>query len=156
MKIAATCLALLSSLLLCTAAPPVRAVEQKTVFNTENIEYKGGTGPERCKEKCSRKSGPDAKTLCSEGWKIVNSTPKEVVAEEYWYVPCSSCEPHGCSCIGTEYTLERDGTAPKAETTMGELDLLKKENEMLKQEISVLRQENEKLKGHIEAQQKTH
>lgn len=149
------CLALISSFLL-LSAPLVQAAEQKTVFNTESIEFKSGTGSERCHDKCSRKSGPDAKALHSEGWKIVRSSPHKVIAEEYWYVPCSSCEPHGCTCIGTEYTLERAVPAPKVETAKDELDLLKNENDMLKQEITTLRQENEKLKNQIKSQQKRH
>lgn len=154
MKQTAASLALLSSLLLCTAAPPVQAAEQKIVFNTERIEYKGGTGPEKCKDKCSKRSGPDAKALLSEGWQIITTSPKKVVAEEYWYVPCSSCEPHGCSCIGTEYTLQRDASAPTAPPSGNERDSLKRENETLKRENALLKQENEQLKQQITSLQK--
>jgi hypothetical protein len=155
MKIAATCLALLSSHLICTAAPPVQAAERKTVFNTERIEYKSGTGPEKCRDKCSKRSGPDAKALLSEGWNIVNTSPKKVVAEEYWYVPCGSCEPHGCTCIGTEYTLQRNAPPPKAAPSDDERDTLKKENEALKRENSLLKLENERLRRQLTSPQKT-
>ena len=104
MKETALCLALISSILLFTATL-LQAAEQKIIFNTEKIEYKSGTSSKRCQDICSRRSGPDAKSLLSEGWKIVTSSPKEVIGEHYWYTPCNGCEPHGCTCIGTEYTL---------------------------------------------------
>jgi hypothetical protein len=176
MKKTALCLALISSILLFTATL-LQAAEQKIIFNTEKIEYKSGTSSKKCQDTCSRKSGPDAKSLLSEGWEIVTSTPKEVIGEYYWYTPCNGCEPHGCTCIGTEYILQKDGPAPKVETSNSEidaldknkrtglhapkvetsnneLDLLKKENELLKQEITLLKQENENLKNQIKSNQK--
>ena len=120
MKKTALCLALFSSILLFTAT--LQAAEQRIIFNTEKIEYKSGTNSKKCQDICSRKSGPDAKSLLSEGWKIVTSSPKEVVGEHYWYTPCRGCEPHGCTCIGTEYTLQRDTPARKVETPNREVD----------------------------------
>lgn len=160
------------SAILLLAVPLLHAVEQKTVFNTESLDYKGGTGAERCREKCGRKSGPEVTSLVSEGWKIVGSSPGKVVAEQYWYTPCGSCQPHGCVCIGTEYRLQRDSPPPKAdppkheacgvdayrradvrqpkaEAVAGELDLLRKENESLKREMGALRQEIENLKKRL-------
>jgi len=125
---------------------------------------------------CSRRSDPDAKSLLSEGWKIVTSSPKEVIGEYYWYTPCNGCQPHGCTCIGTKYILQKDGPAPKVEisnsegaaldknkrtglhspkveTPNNELELLKKENESLKQEITLLKQEIENLKNQIKSKQ---
>jgi hypothetical protein len=176
MKETALCLALISSILLFTATL-LQAAEQKIIFNTEKIEYKSGTSSKRCQDICSRRSGPDAKSLLSEGWNIVNSSPKEVIGEKYWYTPCNGCEPHGCNCIGTEYILQLDDpaqkvetskneldaidknkrtgvNAPKVETSKNELDLLKKENELLKQEITLLKQENENLKNQIKSKQR--
>jgi len=176
MKKTAVCLALISSILLFTATL-LQAAEQKIIFNTEKIEYKSVTSSKKCQDICSRKSGPDAKSLISGGWKIVNSSPKEVIGEHYWYTPCNGCEPHGCTCIGTEYILQKDVPAPKVETTSNEpdapdknkrtgvqapkvetsnseLDLLKKENELLKQENTLLKQENENLKNQIDSKQK--
>ncbi len=176
MKKTALCLALISSILLFTATL-LQAAEQKIIFNTEKIEHKSGTNSKKCQDICSRKSDPDAKSLLSEGWKIVTSSPKEVVGEYYWYTPCRGCEPHGCTCIGTEYILQKDYPAPKVETpnrevdaqdknkrtelhapkvetSNNELDLLKKENELLKQEITLLKQENENLKNQIKSKQK--
>jgi len=177
MKETALCLALISSILLFTATL-LQAAEQKILFNTEKIEYKSGTSSKRCQDICSRRSGPDAKSLLSGGWKIVNSSPKEVIGEYYWYTPCNGCQPHGCTCIGTEYILQKDGPAPKVETSNSEvdtpdknkrtglhapkvetsnneLDLLKNENDFLKQEITSLKQEIEKLKHQIKSKQKT-
>jgi hypothetical protein len=176
MKKTAVCLARISSILLFTATF-LHAAEQKTIFNTEKIDYKSGTNSKKCQDICSRRSGPDAKSLLSEGWKIVTSSPKEVIGEYYWYTPCNGCQPHGCTCIGTEYILQKDGPAPKietsnreldaldkykrtglhapkVETSSNELDLLKNEIELLKQENTLLKQENENLKNQIKSKQK--
>jgi hypothetical protein len=175
MKRTAVCLTLIFSTFLCTATL-LHAAEQKTIFNTESIENKSGTSPKRCQDMCSRRSGPDATSLLSEGWKIVTSFPKKVIAEDYWFIPCNNCKPHGCTCIGTEYTLQKDAPAtkveipnsereaagkntqtgrnsPKVETSDNELDLLKKERDLLKQENTELKQEIEELKNQIKLQQ---
>jgi hypothetical protein len=171
MKKTAACLAHISSILLFTATF-LHAAEQKIIFNTERIKYESGTAAKMCQDKCTRKSGPDAKSLLAEGWKIVSSSPKEVIAETYKYTPCNTCSPHGCTCLGTEYILQRDAPAPKVETlnhepvvldknkqtglqapkvesSNNELDLLKKEIELLKQENTLLKQQNENLKNQI-------
>jgi hypothetical protein len=114
MKKTAVLLAGISSLLLFTASA-LPAAERKIIFNSERIKYESGTGARQCQAKCGRRSGPDARALLSAGWKIVSSSPKEVIAENYRYVPCNSCEPHGCTCFGTEYVLQRDPPAPGAE-----------------------------------------
>lgn len=160
------------SLILLFATAPAHAVERKSVFNTESLKYESGTGAERCRAKCGRWSGPDVKSLHSEGWKIISSFPKEVIAEQYWFTPCNTCRPHGCVCIGTEYVLQRDETALKAEAgstvhddsakdtrtallparseaLKNELDLLKKEIDSLKQENTLLKQEIEALRTQL-------
>jgi len=149
MKKSAACLTLISSVLLFTATL-VQAAEQKIIFNNENIEYKSGTGPKKCQDMCSRRSGPDSNSFLANGWKIVTSAPKKEIAEQYWYVPCNTCEPHGCTCIGTEYTLQKDDTVvPIVETSSLELEPLKNEYDLLKQEIKILKQEIEDLKSQI-------
>jgi len=176
MKKIAVCLARISSILMFTATLSY-AAETKIIFNAETIKYESGTGSKQCQDKCSRKSGPDAGMLLSQGWKIVSSSPKELIGEGYWYVPCNTCEPHGCICIGTEYILQRDGTAPKVETSnnefdvmdknqrngvhspdvetsINELELLKKKNELLIKEIRSLKLENEGLKNQLKSIQK--
>ncbi|HTP65445.1 MAG TPA: hypothetical protein VMJ66_08650 [Geobacteraceae bacterium] len=115
MKNIALRLAFISSILL-LAMGPVQAAEQKTVFNTESMKYETGTGSERCRDKCDRKSGPDVKSFLSQGWNIVSSSAKEVTAEQHWYTPCNTCLPHGCVCVGTEYVLQKDVPAPQIET----------------------------------------
>jgi len=152
MKKTAACFAFISSVLL-FAATLVPAAEQKIIFTTEGIEYKTGTGPKRCQDLCNKKSGPDLTVLLSEGWKIVSSSPKKVIGEQYRYVPCPTCSPHGCNCIGTEYLLQRDVTPPKVETSNNELDTLKNEKDLLKQEIIFLKQEIESLKNQIKSNQ---
>jgi hypothetical protein len=176
MKKAALSLACITSILLFSTAP-TDAAEKKIVFNTESIKHESGTGAEWCQDKCSRRSGPDVKSLLSEGWKIVSSSPKEVIGEQYWYVPCNTCSPHGCICIGTEFILEKDGPARKmeaqstvveapdketrtvpapagVEAPKDELDLLKKENYLLKRENELLKQENETLRNQLRSKQK--
>jgi hypothetical protein len=171
MKKTSLSLACISSILLFTATL-LHAAEQKIIFNAERIKFESGTTAKQCQDKCSRRSGPDAQSFLSEGWKIVSSSPKEVIAENYWYTPCNTCQPHGCTCIGTEYILQRDAQVrraetsnnepeapdknkrtelhtPNAETSINELDLLKKKNELLMKEIRSLKQENEKLKNQL-------
>jgi hypothetical protein len=175
MKKTAPSLACIASILLFTTTS-VHAAERKILFNTESIKHESGTGAEWCQDKCGRRSGPDVKSLLSEGWKIVGSTSKEVIGEQYWYVPCNTCSPHGCICIGTEYILEKDGPAqqvdakrpvvaapgkdsraalppPQFEPAKNELDLLKKENDLLKQENALLKQENEALRNQLRSKQ---
>ncbi len=155
----------------------VNAAEKKTIFNTESMKYESGTGVERCREKCGRKSDPDVKSFLSEGWKMESSRPKEVIGEHYRYVPCNTCKPHGCVCIGTEYVLQRDKAAPvtetksnvfdtveirnrtvpdaqKVETSKNELDLLKEELAVLKRENALLKQEIESLRNQLRSTQK--
>ena len=176
MKKTALSLACIASILLFTTTP-LHATEKKILFNTESIKHESGTGSEWCQDKCGRKSGPDVKSLLSEGWRIAGSSSKEVVGEQYWYVPCNTCSPHGCVCIGTEYILEKDGPVqqieakstaveapvknaravlppPNVEPAINELDLLKKENDLLKQENALLKQENETLRNQLRSKQK--
>lgn len=171
MKKTALFLACITSALVFSTIP-VHAAETKTIFNTESIKYESGTGSERCQDKCGRRSGPAVKSLLSDGWKVVSSSPKAVIAEQYWYTPCNNCAPHGCICKGTEYILQKDEpdtkvevkssvsevlvkdngtviTAPEAETSKNELDLLKKENELLKQENRSLKKEIETLRNQL-------
>ncbi len=115
-----TAVAGLSSMILFSATL-LHAAEQKIIFSTERIEFRSGTGAKYCEDKCGRRSGPDVKTFLAEGWKIVSSTPKRVIAEGYWYTPCNTCEPHGCDCIGTEYVLRKDPPTPKVETSTTEI-----------------------------------
>ena len=127
MKKTALCYVCISFILVFTTIP-VHAAEKKIIFNTESMKYESGTGSERCRDKCSRRSGPDAKTLFSEGWKIVRFSSKEVIGEQYWYAPCNNCKPHGCICIGTEYILQKDEPAPKIETKSNVFDAPDKGN----------------------------
>lgn len=159
------------SLILLFSTAHSHGLEKSSVFNTESLKYESGTGLERCRAKCGRWSGPDVKSLLSEGWKIAGSSPKEVVAEQYWFTPCNTCRPHGCICIGTEYHLERDepfagngtrgrshgdtgnGTHPVGgdgpEAVHNGLDLLYKEIDALKRENALLKQEIEALRNQL-------
>ncbi|MRR53280.1 MAG: hypothetical protein EG822_02040 [Deltaproteobacteria bacterium] len=154
MKKTAVYLVFVSSVLL-FATYVAQAAEQKIVFNTESIEYKSGTGPMRCQEICDKKSGTDLTALLSDGWKIVSSTAKKVIGEQYRYVPCPTCSPHGCTCIGTEYLLQRDIIPPRVDTSSSELYILKNEKDLLKQEVIQLKREIETLKNQIKPKQVT-
>lgn len=87
------------------AANTAQASEQKIIFNAQSISFKSGTA--NCQEICGKRSDPPVGSLLSSGWKVVSSSPKEIVGLEYWYIPCSTCEPHGCTCKGVEYVLEQ-------------------------------------------------
>jgi hypothetical protein len=175
MKKTALCIACFSSILF-FSTNLVHAVE-KIVFNTGSMKYESGTGAERCREKCGRRSDPDVKSFLSEGWVIVGSSAKEVIAEQYLYSPCPTCKPHGCVCLGTAYILRKDVPAPKneigssvydapdkdnrpvlhsptLETSMSELDHLTKENDLLRQENTLLKQEIETLRKQLRSKQK--
>ena len=134
------------------------AAEQKILFKADSIKYRSGTGESVCQERCDRRS-KDINALISNGWRIVSSSPKDVIAAEYAYVSCSTCKPLGCTCVGTEYVLQKDDPPtptpePKIEAPNKEMELLKKEIELLKQEISLVRQENENLKDQLKTQHK--
>lgn len=153
------------------------AAEKKILFNTESLKYETGTGSERCRAQCGRKSGPDAKSLLGQGWKIVSSSAKEVIGEHFSYVPCNTCKPHGCICVGTEYVLQKEEPVPvidsgsnvvggfdkngrsvpltsRIEDSKHELDLLKKEIDLLKQENASQKQEIESLRNQLRSSQK--
>jgi len=163
--------------LLLSSTSLVPAVENKALFNTESIKYESGTGAERCQDRCSSKSGPDVRSFLAAGWKIVSSSSKEVIGEHYYRIPCNTCKPHGCICIGTEYILQKEVPATKLETeanvvhapengnrtvllplkgeaSKNELDLLKQENAVLKQENAALKQENETLRNQLRSKRK--
>jgi hypothetical protein len=148
------------------------AWEQKTTFNTENIKFESGTGKVRCQDRCMRKSGPGVESLLSQGWRIISSAPKEITGEDYYYIPSNASNPRGCTCIGTEYVLERDQPAQRAESAdtgpytpyqapqtgvtatgavsqINEIELLRKKNELLLKEIMTLRRENENLRNQL-------
>jgi hypothetical protein len=170
MRIAGTSFALMLIILFSTTN--LLAWEQKTTFNTETIKFESGTGQVRCQDRCMRKSGPGVESLLSQGWRIISSTPKEITGEDYYFIPSNASNPRGCTCIGTEYVLERDQPAQRAESAdtgpyppyqapqtgitangavpqINENELLRKKNELLLKEIMTLRRENENLRNQL-------
>jgi hypothetical protein len=170
MRITGTPFAL--SLIILFSTTNLLAWEQKTTFNTDTIKFESGTGQVRCQDRCMRKSGPGVESLLSQGWRIISSTPKEITGEDYYYIPSNASNPRGCKCIGTEYVLERDQPAPRAESAdtgpyppyqqpqagvtangavsqINEIELLRKKNELLLKEIMTLRRENETLRNQM-------
>lgn len=173
MKKNALCLAIISTFFL-VSPNPLNAAEKKIIFNAERVKFESGTGVERCRDKCGRRSDPDVKSFLSEGWKIVGSSPKQVTAEHYRYTPCPTCLPHECICFGTEYVLQKGEPAPvieskstasgapdkekravlhptSVEPPMSELELLKKENDILKQENALLKKEIDTLRKQLKS-----
>jgi len=120
----------------------IHAAEQKTVFKTERLQYKKGTGEKRCQTLCDSKSIPDINAALSEGWTVVNSSPGKLIAESFRYTPCISCKPRECVCIGVEYVLEREKPAPAIKISENELNRLKHENASLREENSALKEES--------------
>ena len=119
----------------------LHAAEHKTVFKTERLQYKKGTGPKRCQALCDAKSVSDINDLLSGGWKVTDSSPGKLIAERFRYTPCISCEPRECVCIGVEYVLEREKPAPSIKISENELNRLKQENASLREENSALKVE---------------
>jgi len=136
------------------------AAEQKIVFAGESIKHAKDTKSDSCQRMCAGKeSKPGVDALLTDGWKIVTSSPKEIIAYDYevWQAsPSSRVLSWGCTCIGTQHVLQKDDPAPvpKVEAPNKEVELLKKETELLKQEIALLKQENENLKIQLKPKQK--
>ncbi len=113
------------------------ATEQKTVFCAQTYKYA------QYEPDCAAKCGDcGLQNLLSEGWIVVLKTPKEIIKEEWW---SGGGINFGCTCIGTQYVLSKgekkvgvtNNTDKTAELLKNEIELLKKENEMLKQKIKV-------------------
>ena len=133
------------------------AAEQKMLFNVESISYKSGTGADECQSSCStRYYDPPLKEMIAQGWRIISSSPKEAIGSRYYYFDYPGSKPHGCTCIGTQYVLQKDDPAPiaKPDAPSKNEELLTKENELLKREIELLKNENEKLKDKLKLKQK--
>jgi uncharacterized small protein (DUF1192 family) len=144
------------------ATNPVYA-EQKIIFGLETIKHQKDTKPASCELLCSYKDAkPGVDELIKEGWKIVTTSPKEIIASElqthYFDYPNGTRKSliYGCDCVGTQYVLQKEeiAPAPKVDTQNKEVELLKKETELLKQEIALLKQENETLKAQLKPKKK--
>jgi len=145
------------SLFVATAA----FAEQKIIFKVDSFKLRGSrTTSDRCQSACNAKYGydGDVDTMIKEGWRIVSSNSKEAVGIEDWSPDPSIPITRGCTCLGTQYVLQKDPPAPtpvpKVETPSKEVELLKKEIELQKQEITLLKQENETLKEQLKPKQK--
>ena len=139
------------------------ASEQKRIFNAESYRYEAITGESSCKSSCERETGVPIDSMISSGWRIVSSSQKEVIAEPYarhthaqGYLLEGSC---GCTCVGIQYIIEKieevPPADPKVETLNKELDLLKRENAVLKQQITWLEKESGELKTKLKKKNKS-
>ena len=119
-------LVLLVGLLVSTSA----YAEQKIVFGLESIKYKGFTA-EDCQNDCGKYyQSIDIEETTSSGWKILSVTPKEL--------HFNSTENYACTCVGSQYILQKEETT-KVDLTQREIKLLKKEIELLKNENTALK-----------------
>ena len=129
------------------------ASEQKVIFELESTKSRG-VSRHTCDSECTiiPKIGrfPKASELLKDGWRIISSSPKEVIQVDYTTVADLTT---GCTCVGTQYVMQKDDP-PKSDVPSKEVELLKKETELLKQEIAVLKQENENLKAQIKPKHK--
>ena len=129
------------------------AADQKIIFNVESISYKSGTGADDCQYACERYDrDPPLNELRAQGWRIISSSPKEVIGRDYRYFEYLDSKPHGCTCKGTQYVLQKDD--PKPDVSIQNEEFLKKENELLKRENELLKQENENLKDKLKLKKK--
>jgi len=102
------------------AAGKKNKLEQKILFNANQVFYGTTTGSQECQRLCSSHVN-DIKQYMNDGWRVISSTSKELVAQAFeegvtqrlrrdsfgelvkYDVPYS----FGCKCIGTEYIIER-------------------------------------------------
>jgi hypothetical protein len=148
--------ALFITLIICSlfASSVSFATEQKVLFNVESIRYQPGTG--NCQSICNSKyNDPPLKTMLDQGWRIISSSPKEAIGSNYWFLPAKYGRSHKCTCIGTQYILQKDAPVPvaKPDVPSKNEELLKKENELLKRENNLLKQEIKNLKDKLKLRQ---
>jgi hypothetical protein len=146
MKLSALFVLIITCLLFATTV----SAEQKIIFKVESISYKSGTGSDFCQGICDLKQDRSSiDEMLSQGWRIISSSPKEVIGDRYHYY--KHIEPTGCTCIGNQYVLQKDDPIPieKPDVSSKKEELLKKEIELLKRENDLLKQENKNLKNKL-------
>lgn len=86
------------------------ATEQRMLFNVESISYKEDTGATICQISCTTKyDDPPLEKMLTEGWRIVSSSPKEAIGQDYWGGKYGRAyRAYGCTCKGTQYVLQKD------------------------------------------------
>ena len=123
----------------------LQASDQKVVFCVESVNYKSGTGADACQGACNANYGSlQIDSVLSDGWKIVSSSPKEASGIDCSLSGNSGC---GCTCVGTQYVIQKDNHAPIVTTP-------NKETELLQKEIDLLKQDNENLKDKLKSNKK--
>lgn len=105
MKWLTVTLGITCSIALCTVA---QARDQKIIFNTERFSFAENTLEQSCRDTCLRLSSIDVDEYLDNGWKIVNSMPKEKIGEEYLRYSGT-----GCTCTGTQYVVEKKNSKTK-------------------------------------------
>lgn len=128
------------------------AAEKKVLFNWNSFGYKSGISASECSSQCKRKyNDPPLEVMLSQGWRIVNKSPKEAIAIYSEY----TSETWKCTCKGTQYVLQKDDIAPKSTSKAlsnkqnTNEELLKNENQSLKRENDSLKQEIKNLKDQL-------
>jgi len=90
---------------------------QKLVFCVDKFNYGGLTNESDCFKMC-QKHTCDLESLLTDGWRIIASSPKEIIEQNWTYVnaetlrlidPKKPARPGylGCTCIGTQYVVEK-------------------------------------------------
>lgn len=129
------------------------AAEQQILFCAESISYtkdRYGANENLCLKSCREFSSSDClQEKTDAGWVIASATSKSVPSREQWF--------GACSCVGTQYILNRPDEKPSSPTSNSEIsllnkeiELLKKENEMLKKDAEIFKKETTMLKTEIE------
>lgn len=117
--------------------------EQAFVFKLDSIRVRPERKADACQIQCSFTDSlvpyslPPLEERLKLGWKVVSTTAKTILAQ--------GNSDYTCTCVGTEYVLQKEEQAAPVPQGAGEA-LLKKEIELLQKEISLLKQENELLK----------
>lgn len=110
--------------------------EQKVVFVLDSVKV-SGFSKRTCEGECAKKFGEFTIEDISNGWKIINIVPKELVGADTDYVANTK---FSCSCVGNQYLLQKDDPIPAtANTANKDIEALRKDVEFLKQEVAELK-----------------
>ena len=132
--------------LLCgiSAFPSAFASEQQILFCADSISFRNsyvGSNMElTCGRACREYSSPNClQEKLDAGWVISSSTSKGIPSRE-------SFGRNTCSCVGTQYVLNKSVEEPKPLISINEMALTNKEIELLKRENEILKKEAATLK----------
>lgn len=79
--------------------------QQKIVYTVDSMKYKNEFLTQLACEKACNNASDSVQSYLSDGWRIVASSPKQMPGLMAFE---SSVTSDGCTCIGTEYVLEKE------------------------------------------------